>query len=956
MIMAGSVKKISNLPFPGSNKEFRMKWKKHTLRIALLTFSIVTTLLAVSPHVVFSAEQQETKKLASVESIVPSGNGPYTELKIRLTSPATYTSYKTLTPLKLIIDLSQVTQGNISAPIVINKGNFKTVTVSRFDTDAGVLTRVEIELIEDSEAVISTIPTNPKYLKISFPALANISPSATKKDVDKPTVSEVLPTAAPEVAPVAAITTVASPVTATESAFRNLTAISVSNNKIILALDGLINDFKSFRLNNPERFVVDLMKVRSGLPSRLIPLNASGIASARIGLYPDKVRVVFDSVNGTFPEATAAKNDSAVVITLEPKPVDENVHTKLTATRSEKPSVGKQPKNTKLVSSPVSKTEILPEVKADIVTEEKVEVPKQAVPDKQTNKSTNKSKQPLGVASIEMIDFQLVDGISRVSVKVNGVINADQPIKTPGFVTLTIKNSTLPKNLQRSLETKSFVSPILRVTPLLIKNKKGTNTKIRIATRVNTSFDYRQEGDVLYIDFKHPEGMSGDKIKVEAAELKSKSVQAKVAPVTDVDMPVELSPGLEFGGKSSISALHGYKGRKITLEFADAEVRKIFQLLSEVSNKNFVLGDEVTGNISLKLVNVPWDQALDIILDTKGLDKREDGNIIIIKGKGKFKTQAEEELEIKKSIAKGIELKTEMFSVNYSDVTVISGQFNGLKSDRGVISTDARTSTVIVKDVPQAIDDMRKLLKQLDVPERQVMIEARIIEATSTFTRNLGVNWGMHYRDGSSAFLGINQLDTSFGGLANATPTSGQSGQPGAAMGISFGKLTSNISLDLRLNAAASAGLIKIISSPKVATLNHKPAKISQGQQIPYQNTTATTGAVTAFVAATLSLEVTPHINSNGTIVMKIDAKNDAPGTGSPPPINTKQATTELLLKDGETTVIGGIFVDSEQDSDDGVPFLMDIPFIGKLFSSSLKTKTKTELLIFVTPRILGSI
>jgi type IV pilus assembly protein PilQ len=251
---------------------------------------------------------------------------------------------------------------------------------------------------------------------------------------------------------------------------------------------------------------------------------------------------------------------------------------------------------------------------------------------------------------------------------------------------------------------------------------------------------------------------------------------------------------------------------------------------------------------------------------------------------------------------------------------------------------------------------MRNLLAQLDVPERQVMIEARIVEASSTFTRSLGVNWGMHYRDGSASVMGINQLDTSFGGLANAAPTTGASGVAGSSMGISFGTLASNISLDLRLNAAASAGLVKIISSPKVSTLNHKTAKISQGQQIPYQNTTATTGAVTAFVAATLSLEVTPHINANGTIVMKIDAKNDAPGTGSPPPINTKQATTELLLKDGETTVIGGIFVDSETDGDDGVPYLMDVPLLGNLFRSSAKSKSKSELLIFVTPRILGTI
>ena len=263
---------------------------------------------------------------------------------------------------------------------------------------------------------------------------------------------------------------------------------------------------------------------------------------------------------------------------------------------------------------------------------------------------------------------------------------------------------------------------------------------------------------------------------------------------------------------------------------------------------------------------------------------------------------------------------------------------------------------MIVKDTPQALSDMRVLLSQLDLPERQVMIEARIIEATSSFSRSLGVSWGVHYRDGSASAMNINSMDTSFGGLTSAPPVIGIAGAAGGAMGISFGKLASNLKVDARLNAAAGAGMIKIISSPKVATLNHKPAKISQGQQIPYQNTTSTTGAVTAFVAATLSLEVTPHINANGTIMMKIDAKNDAPGTGSPPPINTKQATTEMLLRDGETTVIGGIFVDSDTEGDDGVPFLMDIPYLGKLFKSNTKVKIKTELLIFITPRILDAV
>jgi type IV pilus assembly protein PilQ len=236
------------------------------------------------------------------------------------------------------------------------------------------------------------------------------------------------------------------------------------------------------------------------------------------------------------------------------------------------------------------------------------------------------------------------------------------------------------------------------------------------------------------------------------------------------------------------------------------------------------------------------------------------------------------------------------------------------------------------------------------------MIEARIVEASSTFSRNLGVSWGVHQRDGSASFLGINSLDTAFGGLTSAPPIAGVATAAGGSMGISFGTLASNIQLDTRLNAAATAGLVKIVSTPKVATLNNKTAKITQGQSIPY--TASTSDKVeTKFIEAALSLEVTPHINANGTISMKIDAKNDSPGAGgNPPPINKKQATTEMLLRDGETTVIGGIYVDSDQESDEGVPYLMDIPFLGSLFKSNTRSKTKTELLIFITPRILGAV
>ncbi|MDD2273462.1 MAG: type IV pilus secretin PilQ [Desulfuromonadaceae bacterium] len=898
-----------------------MKWKKNSLRISLLTYSVMAACLFVSPGVAVSSVQLEAKKLARIESVVPLGDGFATEVAIKLSSSATYTSYKTTSPLRLVIDLSQVTQGNISAPLIINKGNFKSITASRFDTDAGVLTRLEIELVRDSEPVITVVSPSSSELRISFPSLVDTTPSPLVSEAK--TVVEPLPVT---VNPVAESEKEIQPTT--------LSAISVNKNVITLALDGPISAFNTFRLNKPERYVVDLMNVKSGLSSRLLPLNASGVASARIGLYPDKVRVVLDSVNGTFPEAASTKTVSGIEITLDSHPVDENTNTKLTLTKSD---------------TPVAKP--MPVIEPN--TDAKLEPVKTIVADNQPTKDLNKAAILSGIASVEMIDFQQVNGISRVSVKVAGTISVDQPVKTPGYVTLTIKNSTLPKNLQRSLETSSFVSPILRITPFSVKNKKSTDTKIRIVTRMPVPFEFRQEADMLYIDFKHPEGLAADKLVIEAAGQKNKTFNPKPADASVEDISSDISAAEITSTQQGGS--HVYKGRKVTLEFADADVRKIFQLLAEVSGKNFVLGDDVTGNISLKLVNVPWDQALDIILDTKELDSRETGNVLTIKKKGKLKSIEEEQNEYRKAQLKNEPTFTEYFPVNYNKVDTIKSQLEALLTQGiGKISSDVRTNTIIITSVRSDLDKIKSYLVIMDVPERQVMIEARIVEASSTFTRDLGVSWGVHYRDGSASFLGINSLDNSFGGLTTPAVTSGQSGVSGTNMGISFGRIASNIQLDMRLNAAATAGLVKIVSTPKIATLNNKTAKITQGQSIPYVNNTATTGNTTEFVQAVLSLEVKPHINSNGTIGMEIKATNNSAGTGNPPSINTKEATTEMLLKDGETTVIGGIYKEDETQSEEGVPYLMDIPFLGNLFKSTSTRKIKSELLIFITPRILN--
>jgi type IV pilus assembly protein PilQ len=738
---------------------------------------------------------------------------------------------------------------------------------------------------------------------------------------------------------------------------RTLTDVSVKNNTIVLTVTGGASDFTSFRLNKPERFIIDIPGAVSLLPSRVIPLNVSGVASARIGMYPEKVRIVLDSVDGSFPEVTAVPSPDGVVVSLI---VKENVNpnTKLVAAKTAKEPVAEV--------KPVDKTKPVSAEPAKPVNTEKPAYKAGVKPEKYV------SGLP---AKVEMIDFQVVENISRVAIKVKGDVSVEPPSNSPGFVTLTVKNATIAKQLQRSLEARSFVSPVLRVTPIVVKAKKGSDIKIRIAMRATAPYDFKQEGDMLFVDFTNPPGQPADKSASDAKVLKQVNAKAtKTAASKTTDINAEL---VNSNAVVSTTATTGkiYTGRKVTLEFADAEVRKIFQLLAEVSGKNFVLGDEVTGAISLKLVNVPWDQALDIISESKNYDIKENGNVLTIKGKEKLKTQDALESELKKIVEKNLPLQpAKVFNVNYGSVEDVFKQVEKLSSGPNGVKLrtdtsavfDKRSSKIIVVDTADRLKLMQALLNEIDVPERQVMIEARIVEASSTFTKTLGVAWGAHVSS-PIPMWGIKEFSSGFGGVAATTPpASGNPGEKaGGSMGITFGSLFGTaLSLDMRLNAAASANLIKIISTPKVATLNNLEAVIKQGQNYPYQGICTTTSgatyACTQFILANLELTITPHINKNDTIGLKIKASNNSlgatPAGGTVPALNTKEATTEMLLKDGDTTVIGGIFVDAEADDENGVPFLMDVPLLGNLFKSSVKNKVKNEMLIFITPKILTAI
>ena len=442
-------------------------------------------------------------------------------------------------------------------------------------------------------------------------------------------------------------------------------------------------------------------------------------------------------------------------------------------------------------------------------------------------------------------------------------------------------------------------------------------------------------------------------------------------------------------------AANHYTGKKISLDFQDIEVRRVLQLLADFTEINMVAADTVQGNITLRLKDVPWDQALDIVLKTKNLDKRRNGNVIWIAPVSELIKAEEEEAKALRQSMKLAPIQTEYLTLSYAKAAEIeklitqsktagtggsSGSNNAdevrgnLLSPRGTISADTRTNTLIINDTAQNIDQIRKMVDLLDVSVKQVMVEARIVKASTDFTKEMGVKWGLLSQ-------GINQNDHLLVGGSDTTlwdlKTPDEDGKytiqrpsnlnvdlgvtTAGASRIAFGLISlSDFMLDLELSALQADGYGEVISTPKVLTADKQQAKVASGQEIPYQTTTGTGSNATSsteFKEALLSLDVTPSITPDGKVQMKLNIKSDSPAgyaNNGEIILNKNEINTDVLVNNGETVVLGGIFNQETQSKQTKVPFLGDIPYVGRLFRKDLKSDAKNELLIFVTPRIVN--
>jgi type IV pilus assembly protein PilQ len=445
---------------------------------------------------------------------------------------------------------------------------------------------------------------------------------------------------------------------------------------------------------------------------------------------------------------------------------------------------------------------------------------------------------------------------------------------------------------------------------------------------------------------------------VPAAE----GVAAPAPPVPAAPTPAVPVP-VASGGKTL--GVEGYTGQKISLDFQDAEVSNILRLIADVSGLNMVVGEEVKGKVTLKLFNVPWDQALDIVLKSKGLGQMREGNIIRIDANANIAKQQDEAAKAKEAQIKAEDLKTLIIPINYAKAADLATTLKKNLSSRGDLTVNEPTNSLIAKDVPQNIADIQQMIKLLDLPTPQVLIETRIVQANTNFARDLGVQWGAAATDnpGDNTSIALNAgpgTGDAFGvqvpNFAVNLPASGGAGSIGN-IGFTLGRLVGTpFNLDLRLTAGEATGETKIISSPRVVTLDNKEAVIEQGDSIPFE-TVSDKGTQTQFIDATLNLTVTPHITPNGSVIMKIKATKNAIGDFrsrlGAPSISKREATTEVMVQDGETTVIGGIFENTKSESETGVPWLSKIPGLSWLFKRQSVSDQTRELLIFITPTIV---
>ncbi len=785
--------------------------------------------------------------------------------------------------------------------------------------------------------------------------------------------------------------------------------------------------FLTFRLDNPSRLVVDVLNGKRGFTKTALDnLRHPMIRSARYGIHDKHLRFVFEMTDDADFTVNATESKRGIAVTLAPgaeaaepayarveadgksrelvevaAPFDTGATDPTPAapalantasTASSSSIATNEEAETTIVESPAIDTrdpapEPAPAIAARAPVADPVIDTTRAEGDTNDRTPEVSYGSPAKQYEVTELRFDEDEITSKITIRFAGPLPQYRLLKRSDRTKiLELFNTRIPQSLVRSLDTSAFAGPVAMVSSFPYP-KDTTRTRVVVNLRGDAEQALRGENGELVWSLRGVRQSGGGLVAGSSVTgavgspdegrilLGPTTAQETVAPADDDNDSGE--EGAILGEESDEKSR--YRGKRISLDFKDADIRNILRLIADVSRLNIIASDDVKGNITVTLRNVPWDEALDIILQSKGLGKEQRGNILRVAPLEVLQREAELNLAKQKAQQEAEPLKVRLVPVNYALAGDLAPQVRDVLSDRGSVTVDTRTNVLVVKDVVENLVKAETLVRNLDTQTPQVLIESRIVEANSQFQQAFGIQWGGNIvaSPGTGNATGLSFPNTVgvFGGADDPRTNTQLSGTSnpgrfavnlpvpvgagsGGALGFTFGSAGNDAVLNLRLSALESTGSIKVVSSPKVTTLDNKTAKINQGVSIPISVVSAA-GVQTTFVNAALELNVTPHVTADGSVLMKLKLTNNQPdfsrtGAAGDPTILKQEAETEMLVRDGDTAVIGGIYVRRTTSGQDGVPLLGRIPVIGFLFRRSNERDERAELLIFVTPRIVN--
>ena len=803
-----------------------------------------------------------------------------------------YTVFKLADPTRLVVDLASADVTQASAPTAVHKDGIAGISVAQFDEGESRVGRVVVALEGDSKYEVATREND---LVVTIAPLASAQPAAP------PVKARPEPVPATPSDPNLVLTREDSVELASPA--RKLRAISVAGDDeqavVRLEADGPIGSYGLTELRNPGRLALDLHGMRSS--ARHATEGAGPLKGVRVARRDDGVRVVLDSGGDAMPKYEVQRGPSGLRISVgEAK-----------AARGGTPTA---------VAPPAAPHEV-----------EGIEA------------------QP-EFAQIKAVDLRTDEGKTRVLVVLDHPVKFEVTRPDPATAVLTLHGAVLPERLERNLDATALGGP---VTMLSSYRTPGSEGEVKIVARIRpgTPDSIDAVKGALTWRFGGPQPV---------AQGQATQAAAKAGASTELDD-------------------RNYTGRRVDFNVKDIDIKNLLGAIAEISKKNIIVADDVKGTVTIKLRNVPWDQALDIILKSKQLGREEVGNIIRVAPIATLRAEQKEAADAAKNSLALQPLRVRLIPVNYADAKNLVEKLKDTLTERGTVSVDGRTNTLIVKDVQDALLRAEGIVRNLDTQTPEVLIESRIVEAATSFSRQVGIQWGGNVSfaptTGNPTGLVFPNIVQAAGAADDqAAPTSGLSGvttpnfavnmpapigmNSGGGIGFVLGSAGGAANLNLRLSAAENSGTIKTISAPRAVTLDNVESSIGQGVSIPFSQTSAA-GVNTTFIEARLELRVTPHVTQEGSIQMKVQVTNNQPnpqltGANGQPSISRREARTEVLVKDGDTTVIGGIYTRQNSESWNEVPVLSRIPVLGWLFKKKAVSDARTELLIFITPRIVN--